>query len=97
MFSPLLSPFFSHILNRKQPMVNVQFFLHPLVSEGPNGEDDIGEHWLDGERPLRWEEEDLWRRIPGGPREEEGASRTSREEVPVQTQRNYQNARRDDS
>ena len=54
-------------------MADLQFFLHPLVSEGPNGEDDIGEHWLDGERPLRWEEEDLWRRIPGGPREEEGA------------------------
>ena len=37
-------------------MADLQLFAHPLATRGPTGIDDTGQQWLDGERPLEWDE-----------------------------------------
>ena len=42
-------------------MADLLLFDHPLATLGPTGNDDTGEEWLDGERPMHWDELETWR------------------------------------
>lgn len=37
-------------------MADLQLWGHPLVTHGPIGVDDTGQQWLNGERPVEWNE-----------------------------------------
>ena len=43
-------------------MADLEFRFHPLGCEGPDGEDDEAKAWLDGNRPIYWNEEGAARR-----------------------------------
>ena len=43
-------------------MADLEFRFHPLGCEGPDGEDDEANAWLDGNRPIYWNEEEAARR-----------------------------------
>ena len=41
-------------------MADLQLYHHPLSTQGPTGNDNTGEEWLNGERPMHWPEEEAW-------------------------------------
>ena len=43
-------------------MADLQLWSHSLVTRGPIGIDDTGQQWLNGERPLEWDEQAACRR-----------------------------------